>query len=256
MQKNQIDELVNSTDPLFHILFTGPMCSGKSTQLLAYMTRPNTLYIHTQLDDITPSTGIPRITSYCKGTGRRRVIIDDFDLLGPNSQLVLAHSMDRYANTVQFILSANSMASVINAVQDRCLHFYLDPIMGPADTPPMNYKRFQHRLNKERLILGTPTQDVSMDSESFIPRSWFAEHIQKHRDQVSLSSLVQDGLALCAQGYNMADIMYGWQQSGLMPDDTILLELMSQHRPDEIAMAYFTHRLNQSIIADKNNMQP
>ena len=122
-----------------HLLFTGPAGVGKTTlalvicrELFGSSWRDNILELNA-----SDERGIDIVRNKVKDFARTRAIgnvpfkiiyLDECDALTKEAQQALRRTMENYAQTTRFILSANYASKIIDPIQSRCAVFRFKPL--------------------------------------------------------------------------------------------------------------------------------
>jgi len=123
-----------------HLIFTGPVGTGKTTSAIAlarelYGTEnwtSNFLELNAS-DERGIEVVRTKIKEYARiapmgEAGFKIIFLDEADALTPEAQAALRRTMEKYTQTCRFILSCNYSAKIIEPIQSRCAVFRFRPL--------------------------------------------------------------------------------------------------------------------------------
>lgn len=127
------------TENMPHLLFTGPAGVGKTSLALVISKK---LFGESWKDNVlelnaSDERGIDVVRDKVKEFARTRAIgnvpfkiiyLDECDALTKEAQQALRRTMENYAQTCRFILSANYSSKIIDPIQSRCAVFRFKPL--------------------------------------------------------------------------------------------------------------------------------
>lgn len=122
-----------------NMIFAGPAGVGKTTSAIAmarelYGERINEAFLELNASD---SRGIDVVRGKVKEFARtlpisgnfvKIIFLDEADALTPEAQHALRRTMEKYAATTRFILSANYSSKIIDPIQSRCVVLRFKPL--------------------------------------------------------------------------------------------------------------------------------
>ncbi|MGB9732688.1 MAG: replication factor C small subunit [Candidatus Micrarchaeia archaeon] len=122
-----------------NMIFAGPAGVGKTTSAIAmakelYGDKLNEFFLELNASD---TRGIDVIRGKVKEFARtlpleeglvKIIFLDEADALTPEAQHALRRTMEKYASTTRFILSANYASKIIEPIQSRCVVLRFKPL--------------------------------------------------------------------------------------------------------------------------------
>jgi DNA polymerase III delta prime subunit len=158
--KNKILSFIENKDgmtiPIPHLLLSGKQGSGKTSLALLLVKLVgvidyDVLFINGSKEN-SVETVREKISNFCTTMplgNFKVVIIDESDYLSINSQAILRGEIERYSNSVRFILTCNYRNKILPAILSRLqkFHFnsldmdtYVNRIVKILDTEGITYK--------------------------------------------------------------------------------------------------------------------
>jgi len=123
---SSLNELINKTDELPHLLLYGPAGTGKTTTARIIVKQFSGTYLELNASD---ERGIDTIREKVKdyasiySEGKRFILLEEADGLTPDAQQSLRNIMERFHKNCKFILTCNYISKIIEPIQSRCCGF-------------------------------------------------------------------------------------------------------------------------------------
>ena len=130
-QKEQVQEWINS-GAIPHLLFSGVQGAGKTTLAKLLLNELGAHEFDIKMINASSNNGVDFIRDTVEnfatvmGFGDfKYIILDEADYLSPNAQAALRGVMEKYSNSLRFILTCNYPNKVIPAIHSRCQGFHI-----------------------------------------------------------------------------------------------------------------------------------
>lgn len=130
-QKEQVQEWVNS-GAIPHLLFSGVQGAGKTTLAKLLLNELGAHEYDVKMINASSNNGVDYIRDSVENFATvmpygdfKYIILDEADYLSPNAQAALRGVMEKYSNSLRFILTCNYPNKVIPAIHSRCQGFHI-----------------------------------------------------------------------------------------------------------------------------------
>ena len=130
-QKEQVQAWVDS-GAIPHLLFSGVQGAGKTTLAKLLLNELKAHAYDVKMINASSNNGVDYIRDTVEtfatvmGYGDfKYIILDEADYLSPNAQAALRGVMEKYSNSLRFILTCNYPNKVIPAIHSRCQGFHI-----------------------------------------------------------------------------------------------------------------------------------
>jgi DNA polymerase III delta prime subunit len=130
-QKEQVQEWIDS-GAIPHLLFSGVQGAGKTTLAKLLLNELGAHEFDIKMINASSNNGVDFIRDTVEnfatvmGFGDfKYIILDEADYLSPNAQAALRGVMEKYSNSLRFVLTCNYPNKVIPAIHSRCQGFHI-----------------------------------------------------------------------------------------------------------------------------------
>jgi DNA polymerase III delta prime subunit len=130
-QKDQVQEWIDS-GAIPHLLFSGVQGAGKTTLAKLLINELDTHDFDVKMINASSNNGVDYIRDSVEAFATvmpygdfKYIILDEADYLSPNAQAALRGVMEKYSNSLRFILTCNYPQKIIPAIHSRCQGFHI-----------------------------------------------------------------------------------------------------------------------------------
>lgn len=130
-QKEQVQEWIDS-GAIPHLLFSGVQGAGKTTLAKLLLNEIGAHEFDVKMINASSNNGVDYIRDSVENFATvmpygdfKYIILDEADYLSPNAQAALRGVMEKYSNSLRFILTCNYPNKVIPAIHSRCQGFHI-----------------------------------------------------------------------------------------------------------------------------------
>ena len=130
-QKEQVQEWISS-GAIPHLLFSGVQGAGKTTLAKLLLNELDAHEFDIKMINASSNNGVDYIRDSVENFATvmpygdfKYIILDEADYLSPNAQAALRGTMEKYSNSMRFILTCNYPNKIIPAIHSRCQGFHI-----------------------------------------------------------------------------------------------------------------------------------
>ena len=128
--KEKVSGYIESED-VPHLLLFGRAGTGKTTlaKLIVKSIECDYMVINAS-DENNVDTVRNKVKNFASSQGFKKykiIILDEFDYMTPNAQMILRNLMETFSKHCRFILTCNYVEKIIDPIQSRCQTFQIVP---------------------------------------------------------------------------------------------------------------------------------
>lgn len=160
-QKEQVQEWISS-GAIPHLLFSGVQGAGKTTLAKLLLNEIGAHEFDVKMINASSNNGVDYIRESVENFATvmpygdfKYIILDEADYLSPNAQAALRGVMEKYSNSLRFILTCNYPNKVIPAIHSRCQGFHIQNLDKNEYTARMAEILLTEKVEFELEVLDT-----------------------------------------------------------------------------------------------------